>query len=87
MVFPSKDGKITYTLMRDSEGKVWIGNATNNKPISSFGVSSEGVDIGAAGMPRWEYADQIPPGSVVRQSAVKSNYFDSWSFFKRNTCH
>ena len=82
MVFPSKDGQITYTLMKDSEGKVWIGNATSNGPITDFGVSSQGIDLGAAAMPRWEYSSQIPSGSVGRVSPVKSSYYDSWSFLR-----
>ena len=82
MVFPSKDGSINYSIMMDSEGKVWIGNATSNQSITSFGVSEKGIDLGAAGMPRWEYSRQIPSGHVGKANPSNARYSDAWGFIK-----
>ena len=68
--------------MRDSEGKIWVGNATSNQAINDFGVSGNGIDLGAAGMPRWEYARQIPSGHAGRVNPINGRYSDSWGFLR-----
>ena len=84
-IFKSLDGKITYSIMKDKEGKIWIGNATKvDSKLTSFGVASESVDLGAASMPRWEYWDQTPYQyrSSGSSHPIKKDYVDSWHFLK-----
>jgi hypothetical protein len=85
MVYRSRDGSIEYTVFRDQGGHIWFGDASSTRAaLTSHGVPSEAIDLGALGMPRWEYHEQIP-GQLQTGAAHPQlrEYGDAWPTLRR----
>ena len=85
MVFRSRDGKIEYTVCKDSLGKIWFANATaaDSPILAGAGVARQAIDGGELMTPLWEYHEQIPRGYAGQINPNSSHYAESWNYLKQ----
>ncbi len=83
IVYPSRNGHLEYTLLRDSSGRIWFSDIGSAKaPLNSHGVREEVIEGGELLTPRWEYMSQIPEGYVGSLNRAKPEYADSWRYLR-----
>lgn len=84
-VYRSHDGTLEYTLLRDSNNRVWFGDiGYSSSPITPHGLRSYAVNAEELTTPLWEYHSQIPQGFANGETnALSTNYGNSWDYIKK----
>jgi hypothetical protein len=79
-VFPSRDGSVEFTIMRDEGGHAWISDiGTKDKGMDLNGLRSDFINSKELTSPRWEYTQQIPDGYVGRRNG---SYSSNWKYIR-----
>jgi hypothetical protein len=82
--FPSRDGRLVYTLHVDGAGHAQIATVTvKDAAIGRFGLPTQTVTTGEVTMPRWEYDFQIPAGYVGGTHPRHRDYASSWNWLRK----
>ena len=83
-VYPSKDGSLQYTLYRDSQNRVWVGDVGHaNSPLTQQGVRSRAVNADELTIPLYEYPRQIPEGFAGKVNSANPKYSDTFEYISR----
>ena len=82
-VYPSNNGRLEYTLLKDENNKVWFGDVGNRQTsLSPHGLRSDAIDPGRElTMPLWEYEQQIPQGYNVDREK-RGRYSSAWNYIR-----
>lgn len=76
-VYASKNGDLEYTVLKDSEGRVWFGDVgTAGADLTERGLRREIVKAQELTTPLWEYSQQIPKGygSGIKKGSYELNW-------------
>lgn len=83
LVYPSKNGAVSFTVMKDPEGKVWFADVyPNGVDINNYGIPKRNYDFGDLTTPRWEYHSQIAEGYLRAGAETRGNYGSNWAYVK-----
>ncbi|MBT3586623.1 MAG: hypothetical protein HN509_17065 [Halobacteriovoraceae bacterium] len=91
-VYRSANGNIEYTLMRDSQNRVWFGDIANISNGNTAGLRNAGISEDLT-QPLWEYhftdlagklVSQIPDSAryAGQSHPTHTNYSEMWKYIK-----
>ena len=80
-VFPSRDGSLEYTVLKDQAGRIWFGDVgVANASLSEAGLRKDIIKAGNLTAPLWEYPQQIANGY---STGVKNGSYElNWNYIK-----
>ncbi len=83
-VYKSKDASLSFTVMKDSAGKVWIADVyPNHSSLNQFGIPAKQPDLGDLAAPRWEYKIQVHPDyDRGIPNPMDSEYISNWNYVR-----
>jgi hypothetical protein len=83
-VYKSKDASLSFTVMKDSDGKVWIADVyPNHSSLNQFGIPAKQPDLGDLAAPRWEYKVQVHPDyDRGIPNPMDSEYISNWNYVR-----
>jgi len=83
MVFPSANGQLEWTMFRDQQGRVWVGNVGSTQgPVTNLGVRANAINSGELSTPLWEYHQQIPSGFGGATHPTMGQYSSAWNYIR-----
>jgi hypothetical protein len=83
LVYPSKDGSLSYTVYKGSDGKIWVASVQDSAAgLTTHGTARRIMESGEILTPRWEYTSQLPSNYMGATNSVLSEYSDSWSYLR-----
>ena len=82
--YSSKNRKLTYTIMRDFEDKVWFADVNHHSAsLNKFGMAERQLDFGELLTPRWERKRHIVEEFIsLRKSPVSKSYYSNWNYVR-----
>ena len=85
-VYPSNNGRLEYTLLRDENNRVWFGDVGDRQTsLSPHGLRRDAIDTGdELTMPLWEYTNEIPQGYNVgrERRGDGEQYSSTWGYIR-----
>lgn len=79
-VYPSENGQVEYTLMRDSTGKVWFGDIGMTQTSLNSGLRSDFIRGEELTAPLWEYPKQI--ATPYKSGVYHGSYESNWNYIR-----
>ena len=81
--YPSRDGRLVYTLHVDRAGRAQIATVTAvDAQVNELGLPTRTVTSDAVTTPQWEYTFQIPDGMAGALHPRDRNYASSWRYLR-----
>lgn len=82
-VYRSRDGSIEYTLMQDSENRIWFADVGySSTHLTPQGLRGRAIDSNDLTMPLWEYHAQIPASYGSARNPHNSEYGSAWNYIR-----
>ena len=84
-IYKSNDGKLEYTLFRDGNNRVWMGDVGySESSLTHHGLRKTSIDAGELTTPLMEYSKQIPKGYKNHQfNPHDPKYESTWDYIRR----
>lgn len=84
IVYPSYDDSLEYTIIKDSEGKIYFSGVEDPKsPLNNAGARRKHYQLLGLFMPRAEYTLQIPENFRPHSnSETTAGYADAWAYLR-----